>query len=254
MVHTKPAVMTAADFLAATGGVPFVDLDLGHSTLLTAVAAVRRAADPAAFPKLADYLDPAKAQTIFDRHARCHVDVAEYTEFSEAQEERIEQATAEVLTAVPEWTPLFQIPLRFRRMVDDRLSATSALVPQTIYLGDRAFDNATVTLAESLVHEHAHVWLNFVAEAFDLQREGASVNYVLPSGTGGKALRGVLFAAHFAAAAITLHSRTGGRPERLAYLVDYLGGCLATSAGKPDLTEMGALVHARLTKFLDEVR
>jgi hypothetical protein len=243
---------TADRFLNQCGGLPFIDHGFVPMTLLTAVAAVRRKADPAAHPQLGDYLDPANAVAIFERHSRCPAIELEWTELSEDQVARTDKGIDEILAAAPDWRPLFDIPLRYRRWVGDGISSTSVLIPQTVYLGDRAFRSG-IPLTETLVHEHAHVWLNFIAEVEDLQREGAPLDFVLASGTGERTLRNVLHAAHFAAAAVKHYLRSGPldahAEERKDYLVDYLGGCLDTSAGHPYLTPMGVRVWEGLRDF-----
>jgi hypothetical protein len=47
--------------------------------------------------------------------------------------------------------------------------------------------------------ECAHIWMSFIAEIADLQAESAREDHTLPSGTGGKSLRGTADDAHLTA-------------------------------------------------------
>jgi hypothetical protein len=237
------------------GGVPFVD-DVGVSPLLSAVAAARRNAAPAAFADFSDYLVPKNGEQVFREHAASRAVEIPWSDLSDDQLKAVAVAREEIVDRVPEWRPLFAVPVRFRRIDGDQVSATSVLIPQTVYLGDRAFASG-VPLTETLVHEHAHIWLNFLAEVFDLQHDGSPTDLVLPSGTGGKTPRGVLFAAHFAAAAITLHLSevpiSTAALERIDYLRDYLRKCLHSPRLVPHLTSLGLAVHATLGRFAEQV-
>lgn len=247
----------AADLVLALGGLPFLDDSFHAPMLMTLSAAVRRKADPHAFADLADYLDPGNARLIFKRHARGTVHEHPWIPLSPHQSARVAETTAQIVDALPGWEPLFQLPVHYRKVTEAGIrSATSTLIPQTIYLGDTAFTTATTRpLEETLVHEHAHLWLNQLAEIGDLQHDHAPSDFVLPSGTGGKTLRGVLLAAHFAAAAVQFYHRSG-RSEgpakaRTGYLIGYLGGCLDLVIGHPALTPMGEVVTAHLVGFRD---
>jgi hypothetical protein len=241
--------MTPADFFGEIGGVPFLDTaDLKPRTLLTAVASVRRNTAPQAHPRLADYLDPANAGVVFAAHAVSTPMDVPWQELPVEDQAAIDRSVARITDTSPDWQPLLAVPIRYRKMPTST-SSTSVLVPQTIYLGPPAFRTQNV-LDETLVHEHAHVWLNFIAEVFDLQLPDAPHDYVLPSGTSGKTLRGVLFAAHFAAAAALLFQRRStndpAAQARMTYLDGYLAGCLNAVDERPCLSDMGKLVLLRL--------
>ncbi|MER5547284.1 hypothetical protein ABT072_33710 [Streptomyces sp. NPDC002589] len=210
--------MNHQEFITEIGGVPFIDDDsFRPKALLTAVALVRRSAEPEAFTSLGAYLDPENAQLIFDRHARSKVEDLAWEEVPPAESSEVERSSRCIAKSMQAWRPLFHMPKRYRRMATST-SSTSVLVPQTIYLGPGAFRDKE-TLRETLIHEHAHIWLNFIAEVYDLQVPQAPNDYVLPSGTSGtsgKTYRGVMFAAHFAAAAASAHpaAERGGRDTR----------------------------------------
>ncbi|NEC66051.1 HEXXH motif-containing putative peptide modification protein [Streptomyces sp. SID9727] len=242
--------------LTEIGGVPFIDEAFKPKALLTAVALVRRSAEPTAFPALGAYLDPENAKSIFDRHATSKVSDVAWEELGAAEAEDVAHATGLVVGSMPAWQGLFTLPKRYRRMPTST-SSTSVLVPQTIYLGPGAFRDEE-TLRETLIHEHAHIWLNFIAEVYDLQVPDAPNDYVLPSGTSGKTYRGVMFAAHFAAAAASalrrrhLDGETHVR-ERLHYLTGYLDGCLTAMDERPYGSPAGDLVKHTLAGRLDDL-
>lgn len=237
--------------LTATGGVAFVNETFRPNVLLSVVAGVRRRFDPDSYPKLADYLEPRNARTLFSRFARSSVDPPESTDPADDDMALIMQSMDQIATVQPSWASLFDIPIVIRKLNDDRVSVTSALIPQTIYLGKRAFSTLD-TLSEVIVHEYAHIWLNLVAEIADLQTADAQESYTLPSGTGGKSLRGVLLAAHFAASAHSFHQKLGKHPQRAQYLAIYLQDCLDLVTNSRSLSPMGRAVLARLHSYAEQ--
>lgn len=246
--------MNAQAFFEAIGGLPFINDDAQATILLTAVACIRRNSEPDAHEVLADYLMPENARALYKHLARSQVDEFESTPCSSLERQKIAAATANVCQTNEGWRCFFAIPIRYRKLVQPMSSSTSALIPQTIYLGKRAFES-NIPLEEVLVHEHAHVWLNFVMEAYDLQTEDAPRDYVLPSGTSGKTLRGVMAAAHFAAAALKFYRRQNNQSassSRQAYLRQYLAGCLDIASQRPSFTPMGSLVARALNDFYQD--
>ncbi|MFJ3173852.1 aKG-HExxH-type peptide beta-hydroxylase [Streptomyces roseus] len=249
--------MNPTDLMNEIGGVPFVDdTTFKPKALLTAVAIVRRSADPTAYGTLSEYLDPEKAEQVFVRQAASKPEHVAWGELSADEAEEVERASDLVVSAMPAWAPLFRMPKRYRRM-ETSISSTSVLIPQTIYLGPGAFKDEE-TLRETLIHEHAHVWLHFIAEVFDLQTAQAPHDYVLPSGTPNKSYRGVLLAAHFAAAAASAlrRRREDGDvqgEERMRYLTQYLNGCLASLSERPHGSVIGDLVQESLTRRYHEL-
>jgi hypothetical protein len=240
--------MNAAAFFEIIGGLPFVDDSSRASLLLTAVACSRRNAAPEAHKALTDYLDPENARALFKRLARSQVDEFDSSPCSKREQQEIAAAIARIAQVNEAWGSFFAIPIRYRKLPLPMSSSTSALIPQTIYLGQQAFDSH-IPLEETLVHEYAHIWLNFVMEAYDLQTEEAPRDYVLPSGTSGKTLRGVMAAAHFAAAALKFYRANHNTllsTERQAYLRRYLVGCLDAAEQRPCFTPMGCLVFCAL--------
>ncbi|MFJ7412870.1 aKG-HExxH-type peptide beta-hydroxylase [Streptomyces sp. NPDC098077] len=249
--------MNPTELMDEIGGVPFVDdATFKPKALLTAVAVVRRSADPKAYSTLGEYLDPAKAEQVFVRQAAAKPDHIPWGEIASDEAEAIERASELVVSTMPAWRPLFHMPKRYRRM-EKSISSTTVLIPQTIYLGPEAFRDEE-TLRETLIHEHAHVWLHFIAEVYDLQTAEAPHDYVLPSGTANKSYRGVLLAAHFAAAAAaTLRQRADegdGQVEgRMRFLTQYLDGCLSSLSERPHGSVVGDLVQESLTHKYHEL-
>lgn len=247
--------MMPSAFFDKIGGLPFVDDSVRPATLLAAVACVRRNCAPDDHRVLTDYLDPDNARVLFKRMARSQVDELESTQCSAQEQRQIETAIFHIGATHEHWRGFFSIPIRYRKLLEPMSSSTSALIPQTIYLGKNAFDSP-IPLEETLVHEYAHTWLNFIMEVFDLQTEEAPRDYVLPSGTRGKTLRGVIAAAHFAAAALKYYRHPGHQAcseKRQVYLHDYLAGCLDIAARRPCFTPMGRFVFRALNNFTQDL-
>ena len=244
--------LNPAEFFAEIGGLPFIAPGFRPSVLLAAAAAVRRNADPQAFPRLSDYLVPENASEVFQRKARSPIVEISADDMPPERVSDVVACRVRVQELFPEWQGLLAVPIRYMLMRDGRISATNILVPQTIYFGEPAFQSTAFPMEESLVHEFAHVWLNFVTEIFDLQAEDSPRDLVLPSGTGGKTLRGVLVAAHFAATATVFYTRYNDTPlarRRGEYLYDYLLGCLRMIRDHPSMTSMGRIVWEALDDY-----
>lgn len=243
--------MSPDSFLMTIGGVPFISKTLRPNTLITAVVCSRHNSAPEDYPNLVDYFSPENARSIYKRLANSKVEELASTSLSVEELRCVKISTKNIQSALPQWNNLFSIPIKYRKLFNPMSSSTSALIPQTIYLGKRAF-SSTILLEEVLIHEHAHIWLNFIMEIYDLQLETAPCDYVLPSGTSGKTLRGVLAAAHFAAAALIFyqHQRLAkGTEPRQEYLERYLSGCLQAASNRQYFTPMGHLVFETLNTF-----
>ncbi|MEU6072826.1 HEXXH motif-containing putative peptide modification protein [Micromonospora sp. NPDC047074] len=244
--------LNPAAFFAEIGGLPFIAPGFRPPILMAAVAAVRHNADPQAFPRLGDYLVPGNAAEIYQRRSRSPIQEIRADDMPPERVTEVLACRARVRELFPEWESLLAVPIRYMSLHDSRISATNILVPQTIYFGESAFRSTAFPLEESLVHEFAHVWLNFVTETFDLETDDSPRDLVLPSGTRGKTLRGVLVAAHFAATATIFYSRYDDTPlarSRSEYLYDYLLGCLRITRDHPSLTRMGRIVWQALDEY-----
>lgn len=240
----------AAALVDGMGGIPFISDTFQPAVLLALTARVRRTAEPDAFPDLADYLDPDNAQWIFERHAVCPAGRHDWVPLGAGETAAVAESTKAIQAVNPHWSGLFSLPMRIRKLVDPLATSSSCtLQPQTIYLGRPAF-TAPWPLEESLIHEHAHIWLNCLAELSDLQTADAPGNLTLPSGTSGKNVRGVLLAAHFAGSALRYYTRsdalTPDADARRDYLRPYLTGCLETLDQQPGMTPMGQQVQQAL--------
>jgi hypothetical protein len=238
----------AETFIEALGGLPFVAPAFRAQLLLSVVAGVRRRYDPAAHNLLAEYLEPHNARNLFIRFGRSQIEEPPTVKLKATELRQIRKARSQVLTVRPDWEELLNVPVCYRKLADNRVSVTSALIPQVIFLGEPAFTTLGI-LAEVLVHEHAHIWLNFLAETSDLQTADATEVYRLPSGTGGKTVRGVLLAAHFAASAHAFHVRCSSGGNRALFLHRYLNGCLDLLCSSNDLSDMGHCVQTSLRRY-----
>jgi hypothetical protein len=247
-------VMNAPEeFVLALGGLPFIDGKFRPSLLLSVVAGVRRRFDPFAHDSLPDYLEPRNARDLFVRHGRSKVDEPACRPLSGLEHSKVKRAYEQIVSVRPDWAELLKLPVQLRRLGDSRVSLTSGLIPQVIFLGESAFLTPRV-LAEVLVHEQAHVWLNLLAETSDLQASDAGEVYTLPSGTREKSVRGVLLAAHFAAASHAFYACHPGNESRLAYLHDYLTMCLNLLCYSKDVSLMGRCVMGRLHLYATDVQ
>lgn len=241
--------MSATETLNRIGGVPFLDT-IHEQTLCTLVCLQRRRAHPGAKVDLERYFAPERASTTYEHFlpARTSTKMREAAPLPPDKQELIGDSLSRVGAARPEWRQLLAVPVQFRQEPDDQVrSSTNLYVPQMVWLGPRAFESRAM-LDETLIHELAHVWLNFLVELHDLQVPESTARFVLPSGTKGKSLRGVLFAGHFAAAARRYFEtvpgdEAAGRTHRLQ---QYLSGCVSTSAGHADLSVMGRRVWLSL--------
>ena len=165
----------------------------------------------------------------------------------------VKRGLAEIEQHVPAWKPLLSGPVIFMHLDTKGLySLTNPVIPQCVFLGDEAFASLE-RLPETLVHELAHIWLGLINEIAPLVRLDDAELFTLPSGTSGKTALGVIFAAHFAAAAIVYYeaSPTTKGTERLVYLRDYLSGCLQLLHRASGMTAEGCRVVESFHAFND---
>lgn len=247
--------MNPRDFLDEIGGVPFISERFEHTKLLTAVACLRRNSDSHRDLPLRDYLDPIVARDIY-QESFLHLQKQHAEALGSEFEDMVRCSITRVCEIAPTWVNYFRIPMCYFLLVDGRTSMTSAAIPQTIYFGREVF-SSRVGLDEALVHEHAHVWLDFICEVFSLQLEEAPCDYILPSGTKGKTLQGVLLAAHFAASCLVYYKNPRLNKDafvlsRINSLQHYLEGCLELVLARPVLTEMGRFVYEELQLFFEK--
>jgi hypothetical protein len=235
------------------GGIPFVDEGFKPANLVTLVAILRRNIDGGS-NALRAYLDPELSVALYRQTGAEQIHSPPSGDLSASDIEAIDSAILGITQMRPAWRDLFRIPLKFKRLLTEQVSLTNFLIPQYVYLGRRATDDAFL-LSETLVHELSHVWNGFILEIFDWQVDACPKDYVLPSGTTGKDIRGVLFAGLFAAAALNYYMARGDQlPQeraraRVKYLKKYLDECLDTVRCSPFVSRTGDLLAERLLMY-----
>ena len=250
--------MTPAEILNEINGLPFVNPQFNNIKLLTLVAVARQNIDGGHSP-LPAYLDPDDATALYNRHVEGAPDFPPHQKLGNAERAMLSEAISNLKALLPEWTALFDLPVKIHKLATEQVSLTNPLLPQQMFLGEDAFTGIT-DLEELLVHELSHIWSSLIAEIYDFQVKDSSNDYILPSGTTGKNPRGVLLACLFAISAVNYHQRllTSGsvraRPKRLEYLHKYFLKSLATLQATPELSEIGKLIIARLTAFSNNLK
>lgn len=243
------------------GGVPFVDEHFNHARFLSALAGTRSAfAVNDQEPTFIRCLEPEHAVVLYGTRVSGKGFHPPGRQMSAEEIVSVARALYRIRETAPDWRPYFDLSVEVVRWNSKKMSMTNPFIPQTVFLGDGAFFSSAGILEEIMVHEYAHVWLGMLAEIRDFQKPDCPGNYVLPSGTGSKDPRGILLAAHFAAAVISYlqfyvnDGRCIGRmSERLDYLRWYLQAALSLPIHE-SLTAMGAAVHQRLTDFLSRTQ
>ncbi|MGH3867796.1 MAG: aKG-HExxH-type peptide beta-hydroxylase [Pseudonocardiaceae bacterium] len=240
--------------LTELGGMPFVDDAFAARRLLAAAAAVRHVnaerrgmADGITDAEAEAWLAPARVFML--RHDSPSMPAAALVG---GRRQRIADALAGLTSAIPPWTPLLRLPVRFALLYPSNgaISASSRSWPQHVLLSDEAFSSDT-ELREQLVHELCHQWLYLIEEVWTLEIVGAR-SAVLPSGTTGRTPSEVLGAAHVAAALIRLYSTVANElPGRLDHLARYGSGCVELLGRlKGDLTDVGLELAQHLKEIL----
>lgn len=228
-----------------------IDADFKVSTAVTLVARNRQRRSNLANLELADYLTPQVAREVFKQTLGDSMIEPFAHALSEDESAMLLSSLAALTNGFPAWSPYFEIGIRFGKLHAVRSRSTTSIVfPQHIYLGPKAFESS-LTLQESLVHEYSHTWLNFLCELQDFQVEPAVARYTLPSGTGGKTPRGVLYAAHFAKTALLFYEglpQTHLHVERMTFLRSYFEGCIAALEGCDEFSDMGRVVYEQLNR------
>ncbi len=243
------------NFVDEIGGLPFVDEGFQPRKLVTAVTCLRRNIDPGLYASLVDYLKPTNAFELYRKRAKSQPEPYPSIPLASSETLLVQSAIQNVNSLLPQWNDHFLVPIEYRKTLTEHLSVTSTLIPQHILLGERAFVDP-ILLQETLVHEMSHVWCGFIAEIFDFQTKDCPNNYVLPSGTKSKNVRGVLLAALFAAAVITFYAKLYARTtvathqKRGQYFRSYLLSCLDMVDGSPYATQMGREINGRLRNFV----
>ncbi|MHC8336726.1 hypothetical protein [Pseudomonas sp. HLT2-19-2] len=249
--------MSPSAILFEINGLPFVHPMFNSKKLLTLVAVVRKNIEGGELP-LTSYLQPDYATALYNRHVKGAPVFPPYQALGNAEQIMLAEAKSNLKALLPEWTMLFDLPVKIHKLLNQQVSLTNPVLPQQMFLGEAAFTSIT-DLEELLVHELSHIWSSLIAEIYDFQLKDSSNNYILPSGTGGKNPRGVLLACLFAASAVNYHRRllasgsVRSRPERLDYLHQYFLKSLATLQASAELSEIGKLITSRLDMFSSDM-
>lgn len=246
-----------ADPLTELGGMPFLDDGFAAQRLL-AVAGAARLAEAERLGKIAQisqagvadvemWLAPSRVTLLRPSSAPIPA-----SPLSPSEHTSIGQALAEIAAAVPAWTFLLDLPVRYALLhsTDGALSASSRSWPQHILVGLEAFSRP-LELREYLVHELTHQWLYLIQEGWALEAY-PDERLTLPSKTSQRGPSEVLGAAHVAATLLRLYRITGEQDEaRLAELRSYGLGCLKLFDADPHLlTPAGQQIGNRLKEAL----
>lgn len=234
-------------------GLPFISTEFDANSLFTLTLLKRQSLDPTISLNLSDYSETEIARQIYASNAVCRPPHFDFNNLDRTSAYQVSSAIEDIKKKIPSWNLLLSLPVDFYYLTDQRPSSTSALIPQTIFLGKNAFINDDV-LKETLIHEFSHTWLNLIIEIKDLMNTGKPLQYTLPSGTSGKNARGVLYAAHFSASAISYYQHLQRRSKRvnvnrINYLCLYLDECLKLIKNGNDLTSMGFYVLDELKQY-----
>lgn len=244
------------------GGVPFLSETFNHKHLLSLVAAKRydlsksNSSNSSNSSKLVEYLSPQLGAKVYSYQEEGLPEI-KFTDLNEQETNLINQSIKQIISVVPEWREYFNIPIRYRMWSENRTSCTCAFIPQTIYLGEPAF-NTINTLIEALVHEFSHVWMDFITEIVDLQKVTANKLYIIPKTQNAKLLRGVILAAHFAAVVISFYSHgdekwTEYQKSRIQFLHSYLNDCITLIKKSDEFSLIGYWAWTELKMFCEKM-
>lgn len=237
-------------------GIPMIDGDFNYQLLLTLIAHHRANIAHKKVP-LSDCVYPDVAYRIYAENTSLNTDVPASSELSTEHQNALLNATDTIKQIMPQWAIYFSLPVRYHFLDSppETVSLTNHCIPQTIFLGKKAFRNRE-WLEEVIIHEMAHVWLGMICELNHFHDISSTARFVLPSGTRGKDARGVIFAGHFAAAVISYfkekrkkHACSESRKERIIYLKNYLAGCLDLLEQDSSLNKTGTELFCRLKNF-----
>jgi hypothetical protein len=237
-----PAPMTLE---SEFGGLPFLDDGFAPSRLLSAVAALRRWNCGGEGP-LEDYISPEAGLAAARLVGYSETDLGA-REPTAGEWERLQRARASIIARQPRWRDLLALPCVVKVIDTDEMFGWSCIsMPQHIYLGTVSFASDEDAL-EQYLHELAHNWLYLIQELWAFEDGDWVKSFVLPSGTPGKSVTGVLDAS-FVMAVLRRYYRSVDNEDRGRSLGEYVRGCVEMLAERPDLTAMGRRVWARLAQ------
>jgi len=197
---------------------------------------------------------PAIAYKIYAENTNLNTEVPESNELSNEHQEKLFKAIETIKAIMPQWVIYFSLPVSYRALSapPETVSLTNHCIPQTIYLGVKAFKSSE-WLEEVIIHELAHVWLGMICELHHFHEISSDERFILPSGTKNKDARGVIFAGHFAAAVLKyfeekekLNLGSQNSKDRISYLKNYLTGCIKLLTQDVFLDKTGTDLVSRL--------
>ena len=248
--------MNPEKVMSVINGLPFVDDSFKPNKLLTLVAMLRSNIDEAKLKNPVDYLSPKVAYDIYHKcSGQNNTDFINACALSIQEKKQIRDAIDFIITQHPNWKTLFSIPIKYQKNLNWEVSFSNPLIPQQIYLGEQAFINGDTKLQEIIIHEMSHIWCAFLTEIYDFQTLDSDNNYVLPSGTGNKNVRGILLASLFAASTVIFYGnlfkieQSDKYMSRMNYLYQYLNKSLDTIEYSKHVTKMGSLIIEQLRTF-----
>ena len=236
------------------GGIPFIDDGFRFNAIVSAVALKRASLLADGRSITSELLSPSVARRIYAFRSEALNLSIPLNQLPSKQADRVSWANRTILRAMPEWEQLFALPIEYFALDDARVSATCSLIPQSVFLGTRAFHTED-TLLETVLHETAHTSLNLLREISNFEVREHEEVYTLPSGAAGKSPSGVLLAAHFA---LTVSKYCLKLPEKNArnraqYLLNYSKLCIESLSFSSALSELGQFVHHRLDSCLSHL-
>ncbi|WJV53224.1 hypothetical protein PCO85_18925 [Prodigiosinella aquatilis] len=200
---------------------------------------------------------PDIAYKIYAENTNLNTEVPESSELSNEHQEKLFKAIETIKAVMPQWEIYFSLPVSYRSLSapPETVSLTNHCIPQTIYLGVKAFKSSE-WLEEVIIHELAHIWLGMICELHHFHEVSSDERFILPSGTKNKDARGVIFAGHFAAAVLIyfqekekLQLRTQNSKDRISYLKNYLTGCIKLLTQDICLDKTGTDLVNRLKNY-----
>jgi hypothetical protein len=214
-------------------GIPMVDVEFNCQLLVSLIAHHRSNISKNSVPPN-KCIYPEVAYEIYAEHTELNTEVPQSSDLRIEQHEKLLKAIETIKGIIPQWEIYFSLPVSYRLLNDplQTVSLTNHCIPQTIFLGQKAF-KTNEWLEEVIIHELSHVWLGIICELHHFHDISSDVKFTLPSGTGGKDARGVIFAGHFAATVLFYfrekekqQSGSSNSKERIDYLKKYLAGCI----------------------------
>jgi hypothetical protein len=237
-------------------GIPMIDKEFNCQLLVSLIAHHRsNISQNKISPNKCVYHDV--AYKIYAENTDLNTEVPQSSVLSNEQEEKLVKAIEIINGIMPQWEIYFSLPVsyRFLSAQPGTVSLTNHCIPQTIFLGEKAFKTSE-WLEEVIIHELAHVWLGMICELHHFHEISSDERFILPSGTKDKDARGVIFAGHFAAAVLSYFEEkekqqlgSTNSKDRIAYLKNYFTGCIKLLTQDISLDKTGSDLVNRLKNY-----